>query len=241
MNWLWAVLVSLGVVQISNVCTTIYLHRCLAHKGLDLHPAVRFLMRVHLWVFTGMSPREWVAVHRKHHHFADEEGDPHSPRLRGLWPILLGNAMYYGREARNPETITKYAPDVVQDGFDRMLFDRGLLGLGISLSLFCAIFGLWLGGLAFLFQAGTYIFLSGVINGVCHTIGYRNYSNGATNLRSVAYLTAGEGLHNNHHQFPSSAKFSMRPGEHDPAWIIIRALGAIGLAQPQRLPAEISQ
>ncbi len=238
MAWIAALVTALLVVQVSNIFTTIYLHRCLAHRGLELHGAVRFIMRLHLWLFTGMRPKEWVAVHRKHHHFADEEGDPHSPQLKGLWPILLGNAVYYSREARNPKTASKYAPDVTEDGFDQILFSRGFLGLGITISTFCVLFGALPGTVAFLVQAGTYVFLGGVINGVCHSLGYRNFNNGATNIRSVAYVTAGEGLHNNHHQFPSSAKFSVRRGEHDPAWPIIRGLRALGVARLQRLPSQ---
>src|SRR5262249_4369151 len=131
-------------MQLSSFATTIYLHRSLAHKGLRLHPAVAMLMRVQLWLFTGIVTREWVAVHRKHHHFADEDGDPHSPHLRGLWNVLLWNAVYYSREANKPEVIEKYTKDMPSTRAD-LLLNRGWLGLGLGLSSFVVGFGLYLG------------------------------------------------------------------------------------------------
>ncbi|MBI4484217.1 MAG: fatty acid desaturase [Acidobacteria bacterium] len=229
-DWLRALLVAVAVVQLSSFCTTIYLHRCLAHRALTLNPLVAFFMRLHLWLATGMVPREWVAVHRKHHHFTDREGDPHSPILKGLWKILLGNAFYYAREAANPETVSRYTKDMEDDWFDRALFHRGLLGLGVGIVLFVLLLGPWWGGLGFAFQAVTYIFLSAVINGAGHAIGYKNYDNEATNMRLVAWITAGEGLHNNHHAFPSSPKLSVKWSEIDPAWPLIRVLAGLRLA-----------
>src|SRR6185437_12245980 len=114
--------------QLSSFSTTIYLHRVMAHKGLKLHPVIAMLMQVQLWLFTGLITREWVAVHRKHHHFTDEEGDPHSPLLKGLWNVLLWNAYYYAREAGNPEVIAKYTRDIPHGRFD-VIFSRGWLGL----------------------------------------------------------------------------------------------------------------
>ncbi len=240
-----ALIVAFGAMQLSSMSTTIYLHRAMAHKGLRLHPLVTFLMRFQLWLFTGIVTREWVAVHRKHHHFADQEGDPHSPHLKGLWNVLLWNAFYYAREAANPEVVEKYTRDIPASFGDRML-NRGWLGLAFGVTLFAAGFNLFhqgwiapvIGVTTFLVQAVAYIGMNAVINGACHVLGYKNFDNTATNLRSVAWFSGGDGLHNNHHQYPASAKFSIRRWEFDPAWPVIRVLSALSLAQPLPLPQE---
>jgi stearoyl-CoA desaturase (delta-9 desaturase) len=105
MNAVYALLLAAVAVQLSTFATSIYLHRGLTHRALAIHPLAAFPFRLQLWVATGIVPKEWVAVHRKHHRFADQEGDPHSPVLKGLWKILLGNVFYYARETRNPETL----------------------------------------------------------------------------------------------------------------------------------------
>jgi stearoyl-CoA desaturase (delta-9 desaturase) len=177
-------------------------------------------------------------VHRKHHRFTDQEGDPHSPVLQGLWRILLGNVYYYARETRDAETLARYAPDVGNDWFDRHIFRHGLLGLTLGLALFVLLVGPVWGGPAFALQATIYIFLNAVINGAGHAVGYRTYDNTATNMRAVAWITAGEGLHNNHHAFPTSARFSLRRGEFDPSWPVIRLLTWLRLARPLRTAPE---
>lgn len=240
-----ALLVTLAAAQLSSYSTTIYLHRTMAHKGLKLHPAVAFLMQFQLWLMTGIVTREWVAVHRKHHHFTDEDGDPHSPYLKGLWNVLLWNAFYYAREANRPEVLEKYTRDIPQTRVEKM-FSRGWMGLVSGMLLFVGLFswiapglvGVLVGAVVFVLQGVTYVSLSAVINGACHVIGYRNYGNTATNLRFVAWLTGGEGLHNNHHQYPASSKFSMnrKKLEVDPAWAVIRILERFRLAKPLPLP-----
>jgi stearoyl-CoA desaturase (delta-9 desaturase) len=231
--------------QLSSYSTTIFLHRCMAHKGLKLHPVIAWAMQVQLWLFTGIVTREWVAVHRKHHHFTDDEGDPHSPYLKGLWSVLLLNAYYYAREAQKPDVVQKYTRDIPHTRAEKVL-GRGWLGLTLGLSLFAGLFSLFvphwwgpvLGVAVFIAQGVTYVGLSAVINGACHAIGYRNFNNTATNLRIVAWITGGEGLHNNHHQYPAASKFSMnwKRFEIDPAWLVIKALTWMKLAQPLPLP-----
>ena len=125
----WVVpLVALALTQVAVIATSVYLHRGLAHRALRLHPATDVCFRALLWLTTGQSRREWVAVHRKHHTFTDRHGDPHSPQLLGFWRVQLWNVYYYAREARNPETIRTFAPDIVEDWLDRTLFSRGLSG-----------------------------------------------------------------------------------------------------------------
>ena len=116
------------LTQVATFSTTIYLHRCATHRALTLHPAIAWLFRFALWITTGLSTKEWVAVHRKHHAFTDEDGDPHSPRLKGFWPVQLGNVVYYVREARNADTIERYSRDIKVDRSDQWLFNYGLVG-----------------------------------------------------------------------------------------------------------------
>lgn len=230
-----SVLAAAAVTQLAIFSTTIYLHRTATHRGLALHPAVAFSFRFTLWLTTGISTREWVAVHRKHHAFTDEEGDPHSPLLKGFWRVQLGNVFYYIREARNAEVVQKYAPDIKDDFWDRWFFNYGTAGLLVGTAILCAGIGFWWGLLGAGIHAVTYVFvLSPSINGLCHHVGYKNFGNTATNLRILALITGGEGLHNNHHAYPRSPKFSVRRGEIDPAWSIVRMLTLLTLAQPQR-------
>lgn len=231
----WMAVITLVILQISVLCTTIYLHRVLAHRGLELHPAAAVAMHLHLAVFTGIVPREWVAVHRKHHRYSDEEGDPHSPYLLGLWNVLFGNVIYYRREARDPETVRRFTPDIQNTLVDRIPGNSWLHLVGLA--IFLAMFGWGWGLAAWAFQAVAYILLNSSINSLCHMVGYRNFDNKATNIRAIAMITGGEGLHNNHHEYPTSALFALRPGEFDPAWPVIRALESLGLARVKRLPA----
>ena len=234
MHIVWISLITLGILQLSVLSTTIYLHRYVTHRGLDLHPAVALLMHLELLLFTGVSPRKWAAVHRKHHHLSDQEGDPHSPRLFGLWTILLGNYFLYLREARNPATILKYTPDYCPDLLDRMRWLRH--GELLGLAIFLLLFGWGWGFAAWLTHVVAFVALSGMVNGLGHAVGYRNYQNSATNLRWLAWLTGGEGLHNNHHEYPSAARFSTRSREFDPAWPVIRLLESLGLAKVKPEP-----
>jgi stearoyl-CoA desaturase (delta-9 desaturase) len=229
------------LIQVAVFSTTIYLHRTATHRALVLHPVVAWVFRFSLWLTTGLATKEWVAVHRKHHAFTDQEGDPHSPALMGFWSVQLGNVFHYVREAKNKDVIERYARDIRDDVWDRWLFNRGLLGLGVGIVALCMVIGLWWGLLAAAIHAVTYVFvLSSSINGLCHHVGYRNFDNTATNLRFLALITGGEGLHNNHHGYPRSPKFSFRPSEFDPAWPIIRLLIALRLARPYKTIAEVA-
>ena len=238
---LWCIFAAFVIAQISSFCTTIYLHRTVTHEGLKLHPFVAFLMHLELVLATGIKPREWAAVHRKHHRFSDQEGDPHSPYIEGLWKVLFLNVVMYKREIKNQETIETFTPHWKHDLIDRipLIGDLGpAIGMMILALSFPYFFGLswWAGGLlgiaTWFLNAGIYIFLNAMINSVCHKVGYRNFKHQkATNLQWVALLTAGEGLHNNHHEFPRSATMKATRREIDPAWPVIRLLEKLGLAE----------
>jgi len=231
MSALWVVpLVTLALTQVAVLATSIYLHRALAHRSLHLHPVADVMFRVTLWLTTGQCRRQWVAVHRKHHTFTDRDGDPHSPRLLGFWRVQLFNVAYYMREARNVTTLETFAPDLRPDRLDRVLLSHGVLGLVVGQGLLCALIGLWPGLIAGLAHAVLYVFvLAPLINALGHWRGGRNFENTAYNWRLLAWITGGESLHNNHHAYPRSAKFSMRRSEFDPSWVVIRILAMLRL------------
>ena len=236
-----SVIVAVVLIQIAVFSTTIFLHRSATHRALVLHPAVSWAFKFALWLTTGIATKEWVAVHRKHHAFTDQEGDPHSPALMGFWSVQLGNVFHYVKEAKNPAVVARYARDIQEDWWDRTFFNRGTLGLAIGIALLCLVLGIGWGLLAASIHAVTYVFvLSSSINGLCHAVGYKNFDNTATNLRFLALLTGGEGLHNNHHGHPRSPKFSFRMSEFDPAWPFIKLLISLRLATPYKTIEEIA-
>jgi stearoyl-CoA desaturase (delta-9 desaturase) len=229
-----AVIAAFVVTQAAIFATTIYLHRGLTHRALSVRPALAYPSRVAIWITTGMRPREWVAVHRKHHAATDTAEDPHSPIVQGFWRVQLGNVGLYKRAAADKELVRKYARDIPRDDLDRYAFDHALLGLAIGISLLVAVmwalgFGLVTGFVAAGLHAVLYLMLAGAINAVGHQFGSRPYDNSATNLKSLALVTGGEGLHNNHHAAPTSARFSLHDGELDPGWWLVRVFAALHL------------
>jgi len=229
------------LIQVAVFSTTIFLHRSATHRALLLHPAVAWLFRFALWLTTGLSTKEWVAVHRKHHAFTDQEGDPHSPVLMGFWSVQLGNVFHYVKEAKNADVVERYARDIHDDVWDRWVFNYGLVGPIVGTVALCGMLGIGWGLLAAGLHAVIYVFvLSSSINGLCHHAGYKNFDNTATNLRVLALLTGGEGLHNNHHHYPRSPKFSFRASEIDPAWPIIKLLTSLRLAKSYKTIEEVT-
>jgi stearoyl-CoA desaturase (Delta-9 desaturase) len=229
------------LIQVAVFSTTIFLHRTATHRALVLHPAVAWLFRLSLWLTTGIATREWVAVHRKHHAFTDQEGDPHSPMLMGFWSVQLGNVFHYVKEAKNKDVVERYARDIQEDVWDRLFFNHGVAGLVVGIAALCSVLGLGWGLLAAGVHAVMYVFvLSSSINGLCHHVGYKNFDNTATNLRLLALVTGGEGLHNNHHGYPRSPKFSFRASEFDPAWPLIKLLVTLRLAKPYKTIEEVA-
>lgn len=228
---IWSVpLVAIVITQVAVIATSIYLHRALAHRALAVHPVADVVFRMLLWLTTGQRRQAWVAVHRKHHTFTDRPGDPHSPRLLGLWRVQLLNVYYYVREARDPETLRRFAPDLAPDRLDRTLLSRGWPGPAVGLAALCAVLGLGPGLLAGLVHAWLYVLVvAPLINGLGHWRGTQNFENTAYNWTLLALVTGGEGLHNNHHAQPRAPKFSVRWWEFDPSWVVIRALAAMGL------------
>ncbi len=221
----------LGTSFLANTATTVYLHRALSHRALTLHPAVTQVFRFVQWITTGIRPRQWVAVHRKHHAYTDVDGDPHSPVLHGWLKVQMLNVAMYRREARNPETIRKYARDLPRTWADRWFYDHALFGLAIGTAVLVLAFGWQVGLLAGFVHVNVYLGGSAAVNAIGHHFGRRPYDNTAGNLQWLAFLTAGEGLHNNHHAAPTSAKLAHRWYEIDPGWYVIKALTWMRLAR----------
>jgi stearoyl-CoA desaturase (delta-9 desaturase) len=230
MSFLLALIVGLAVTQVAIFVTTVYLHRGLAHRALSTHGPAAFLFRAVTWLTTGIRPREWVAVHRRHHAHTDTPTDPHSPAVLGFWRVQLANVVLYRRVARDRVSTQRYARDLPADRWDRVVFNHALVGLGLGIALLCLLLGWRMGLVAALVHAVSYVMLSGVINAVGHTRGNRPHANSGTNGRVLAFVTGGEALHNNHHAAPTSARFALARGEVDPGWWLVRLLVKARLA-----------
>ena len=228
---LLGVLVGLVLSQVAILVTTVYLHRGITHRAVTLNPVVTQVCRFVIWILTGMKPREWAAVHRRHHASTDTPDDPHSPLVLGFWRVQLANAALYRRTARDGVTVDKYARDLPPDWLDRWFYDKAWLGLGLGITALCLLLGWQTGLLAAAVHMTTYLGLSGSINAVGHTVGQRPNENSATNGWLLAIITGGEGLHNNHHAAPTSARFARRLGDIDPGWWAVRTLSWCRLAR----------
>ncbi|RMH15497.1 MAG: acyl-CoA desaturase [Gammaproteobacteria bacterium] len=235
-----SLLLALLFTHITIAAVTIFLHRCQAHRALDLHPAVSLFFRTWLWLTTGMITKCWVAVHRKHHAFSDREGDPHSPQVFGLKKVLLEGAELYREGSKDPEILEKYGRGTPDDWFERHIFKRDRVGVGIMLImdiLLMGPIGITIWAIQMLWIP---FFAAGVINGLGHYWGYRNYASedDSTNILPWGILIGGEELHNNHHTFGSAAKLSSKWWEFDIGWFYIRTLSLLGLAKVRKLPPK---
>src|SRR5439155_3278412 len=225
----------------SRIVYDIWLSLPLHHLTKTVQPCITRLFRVDTWITTVIRPRQWVAVHRKHHAYTDVEGDPHSPVLMGFPKVQLLNAVLYRRVARDRAEVARYARDLPADRWDHLLFDHALLGLGIGIAILCVLFGPWLALLAALVHVVLYLSLNAAVNAVGHTFGKRPHPNRAANSQWLAWLAAGEALHHNHHAAPTSARLSMGRGEDDPAWPVIRFLARRGLEDLRHAQPKLKQ
>jgi stearoyl-CoA desaturase (Delta-9 desaturase) len=237
--WWGYVVVTLGLTHITIASVTIFLHRHQAHRALDLHPAASHFFRFWLWLTTGMVTREWAAIHRKHHAKCDTPEDPHSPQVLGINRVLWGGVFLYVREAHNHETIERYGRGTPDDWLERNLYSRfAALGLTLMGAVDILLFGVVPGLLIVATQIVWIPFwAAGVINGIGHYWGYRNWSSpdASTNILPWGIVIGGEELHNNHHAFPTSAKLSVKWYEFDLGWGYIRGLELLGLAHVKHL------
>ncbi len=238
LSWWQLIVAALLMTHVTIAAVTIYLHRSQAHRALDLHPAVSNFFRAWLWLTTGMVTREWVAIHRKHHAKCETAEDPHSPQTRGLKTVLWTGAELYKAEAGNAETLQRYSHGTPNDWVERNVYSKySWQGVGLMLGINLVLFGA--AGIAIWAVQMIWIpfHAAGVINGLGHFWGYRNYDSpdASTNLTPWAFWIGGEELHNNHHTHPTSAKFSLKWFEFDLGWQYIRAMQAVGLAKVLRV------
>ncbi len=237
--WWGDVIAVLLLTHVTITSVTLFLHRCQTHHALELHSLPSHFFRLWLWLTTGMRTREWVAVHRKHHAKCETAEDPHSPQVLGINRVLWGGVLLYVDESAQKETIDRYGQGTPDDWLERNLYSRYVMfGLTLMGLIDVALFGIIPGVLILLVQIAWIPFwAAGVINGVGHFWGYRNWStdDASTNIFPVAALIGGEELHNNHHAYATSAKFSMRPYEFDLGWLYIRILETLGLAKVKHL------
>ena len=237
------VAVALGLTHLTIASVTIFLHRHQAHRGLTLHPAVSHLFRFWLWLTTGMVTREWIAIHRKHHARCETAEDPHSPQIYGIWRVLFGGVGLYRTEALNQETLEVYGRGAPNDWLERHVYSRHrYAGLLLTLVADLVLFGL--PGIAIYAVQMVWIpfWAAGVINGVGHYWGYRNFETQDTsrNIWPIGIFIGGEEFHNNHHAYGSSAKFSSKWWELDMGWLYIRALALLGLATVKKVAPRAS-
>ena len=235
------VLAAFVSIQITFMGVTLYLHRDATHRSLDLHPALRHFFRFWLWMTSGIITKEWVAVHRKHHARCETPDDPHSPVIVGLKKVLLEGAELYQAAARDPEVREKYGRGTPDDWIERNLYSKYRnLGIVLLIVLDLLLFGV--PGIIIIAAqlVANPLLAAGVVNGVGHYYGYRNFecADAARNVMPWGLLLAGEELHNNHHAFPSSAKFSVQRWEFDIGWLYIRIFQALGLARVLRVAPE---
>ena len=237
---IFAVIFAVFITQLSILLTTVYLHRSLSHKSLKLSPPVEFVVRMLLWLTTGIQRREWVGVHRLHHAHTDVLGDPHSPIVESYWKIQLLNLFYYRRAAKNREAIQRYTKDLPPDRWDRWLFSHSYLGLGLGIGILIGLFGVELAIVVALIHLVLYLGLSAAVNAIGHRFGKRPFDNFATNNQWLALLTFGEGLHNNHHELPTAANLAFVVPQIDLGWYVIRSLEMLHLASVRTLKRKVA-
>jgi len=242
LSWWEIVLYTLVTTHITIASVTIYLHRHQAHRAMDLHAIPAHFFRFWLWIGTGQVTREWVSIHRKHHAKCETSEDPHSPVAHGIKKVFWQGAELYRAESKNQETLTKYSQGCPNDWIERNVYSRfSWQGVGLMMILDLALFGaaglaVWAVQMAWIpFTA------AGVINGIGHYWGYRNFeaADASTNIVPWGILIGGEELHNNHHTYPTSAKFSVKPYEFDIGWIYISLLEKVGLARVKKTPPKL--
>jgi len=239
--WWGNLLVLLVFTQVTIIGVTVYLHRCQAHRALNMHPIASHFFRLWMWLSTGMITKEWAAVHRKHHAKCETNEDPHSPQVFGLTKVLWEGAELYRKETANAETLERYGQGTPDDWIERNLYTKhSKLGVVIMLLLDVMLFGVPGITIWALQMIWIPFFAAGVVNGVGHYWGYRNFEcpDQARNVFPWGIFIGGEELHNNHHTYPTSAKLSVKWWEVDMGWFYIRLLELVGLAKAKRRPPE---
>ena len=242
LSWWQVVLYTLVTTHITIAAVTIFLHRTQTHKAMELGPIPSHFFRFWLWLGTGMVTKEWVAIHRKHHAKCETVDDPHSPQVKGIDEVFWRGAELYRRESKNMDTMERYGTGTPDDWIERNLYTRySWQGVGLMLIINVALFGM--AGLAVWAVQMLWIPITaaGIINGIGHYWGYRNFEapDASRNISPWGVLIGGEELHNNHHTYPTAAKFSVKKYEFDIGWVYIQMMSAIGWAKVKKVPPKL--
>jgi stearoyl-CoA desaturase (delta-9 desaturase) len=241
--WWQVALFTLAVTHVTIAAVTIFLHRAQAHRALELGTVPSHFFRLWLWLTTGMVTKEWVAIHRKHHAKCETEEDPHSPQTRGIRTVLLRGSELYRAEAKVQETLSKYGHHTPDDWIERNLYSRfSWQGVGLMLIINLFLFGA-IGAAVWAVQMMWIpITAAGIINGIGHWWGYRNFEapDASANIVPWGVVIGGEELHNNHHTYPTSAKLSVKSYEFDLGWLYIRILETLGWAKVRKTPPKLA-
>jgi stearoyl-CoA desaturase (delta-9 desaturase) len=231
-----------ALTHVTSICITLFLHRHQAHKALELHAIPSHFFRFWIWLTTGMETKAWTAIHRKHHAHCETEDDPHSPQVLGIQKVMWQGSELYRKEAKNAETLERYGHGTPDDWIEKHLYTK-YSHIGIWLMLLIDIVLMGVPGVIIwaLQMSWSPVFAAGIINGVGHFWGYRNFEcpDAARNIVPWGILVCGEELHNNHHAFATSARFSVKPWEFDIGWCYIRLLSFFGLAKVKRTIPEL--
>jgi len=231
------IIYTLVMTHITILAVTLFLHRGQAHRSVTFHPAINHFFRLWLWLTTGMVTQQWVAIHRKHHRFTEEPGDPHSPHVYGIWRVLFKGAGLYHAASKDTDMVRTYGAGTPDDWMERNVYSKhSRLGIVLMLLIDIAVFGAWgllIWGIQMIWIP---FWAAGVVNGLAHWIGYRNgeTKDKSKNISFLGIIIGGEELHNNHHLAPASAKLSRKWFEFDLGWMWIRVLCAFKLAQVTR-------
>jgi stearoyl-CoA desaturase (delta-9 desaturase) len=242
LSWWQIVLYTLVTTHITIASVTLFLHRAQAHRAMDLHRIPSHFFRFWLWIGTGMVTKEWVAIHRKHHAKCETPDDPHSPQTRGIDTVLWRGAELYRAEARNQETIAKFGHGTPDDWMERNVYSRfSWQGVGLMLIINLVLFGAVGAAVWAVQMLWIPVTAAGIINGIGHYWGYRNFEapDASTNISPWGLIIGGEELHNNHHTYPTSAKFSVKKYEFDIGWAYIRVMQALGWATVKKVPPKL--
>jgi stearoyl-CoA desaturase (delta-9 desaturase) len=241
----WGYVIALLILtHITIIGVTVYLHRSQAHRSLDLHPALSHFFRFWLWLTTGMETKEWVAIHRKHHAKCETEEDPHSPQVKGIRKVFFEGAELYREEKKNQDTVERYGQGTPDDWMERHVYSKhsvmGIVTMFIIDIVLFGIPGITIWALQMLWIP---LFAAGVVNGIGHYWGYRNFEcpDAARNIIPLGAFIGGEELHNNHHTFPTSAKLSVKRWEFDLGWVYIRLFQLLKLAKVKRVSPQLKE
>jgi stearoyl-CoA desaturase (Delta-9 desaturase) len=241
LSWVGYIIITLAFTHLTIIGVTLFLHRSQAHRACGFHPIVSHILRFWLWLTTGMVTKEFVSIHRKHHAKCETEDDPHSPQIEGIDAVLWSGVELYRLESRKPETMERFGQGTPDDWIERNLYTRfnkiGILFMFIADCILLGAPGITVWAIQMMWIP---FMATGVINGIGHYWGYRNYECGdaSTNVSPWGIIIGGEELHNNHHAFGTSAKLSVKWYEFDIGWFYLKTLSLFGLATIKRLPPK---